>query len=182
MIRAAVAADIPAIAAVHVAGWREIYTGLIGATAASSYTEADRARQWATRFAEPDRPSGLFVACEADGSVCGFVACGRARDPALGTEGEFHAIYLLRRTQGLGLGRGLMAAAAGEMRQRGMRSAGLWVLTANTHARGFYRHISGIEHGPPGTFRIGGIEVEEIAVVWGDLAALASDRTRISRS
>jgi hypothetical protein len=172
MIRAATAADVPAIAAVHVAGWREMYTDLIGAAAANSQTEADRAAQWAVRFADAERPSGLFVACHPAGEVCGFVACGRARDPALGTDGEFHAIYLLRRAQGRGLGRGLMATAAGAMRQRGMRSGGLWVLTANTHARGFYRHIGGSERGPPGNFQIAGVSVEEVAVVWSDLAAL----------
>ena len=80
------------------------------------------------------------------------------------------AIYLLDRVKRRGIGRALFAGLDARARERGHRSAGLWVLASNVEARRFYEGVGGRvsvtredEHSAA--------TLHEIAYVWDDLAA-----------
>ena len=103
LVRAARPTDAEAIAAVHVAGWRETYAGIMSAEALGRLSVERRALRWYRALTESPTTLDVFVA-ERDGVIVGFAAGGRARDPHLPHDGEIHAIYVLRASQGSALG------------------------------------------------------------------------------
>lgn len=171
MIRAATTGDAAAIAAVHVTGWRETYTGLLPDAMLAGLDEGERAQRWARMLG--DGETRAFVA-EQGGAIIGFASGNPQRDAGLrdgGFAGEIGAIYLLRRAQGLGLGRVLMAAAARDLRDRGFAAASLWALRDNLQARGFYERLGG-EIVSAREERRGGTILHELCFGWRELDAL----------
>lgn len=130
-IRRAVLADAAAMAAVHVASWESTYTGVLPAAYIAERTVAVRYAFWRDRLAEADPAICIFVACGADGEVCGF---------ASGGNGELLSLYLLEEAQGQGLGRALVEAVLAEL--QGAERVIVWVLGVNP-ARGFYERLGG---------------------------------------
>lgn len=123
----------------------------------------------------PHRPT-VAVALDAAGEVAGFASCGEARGPVLrahGLTGEVSALYLLRRVQRQGLGRELMAWAAGALQELGHPGLGLWVLRDNLPARGFYEALGGRPLAEKDD-EIAGVPVVEVAYGWPAPAALIS--------
>lgn len=148
-IRAATTSDAGAIAAAHVACWRESYPGLIADRILSGLSIEKRAASWLRILNDPtaNHDIAVYVAAEQDGSALGFGACSRQRTPDLsagGFAGEFQAIYVLRRAQRGGLGRDLMCAMARDLESRALDGAALWVLRDNTPARRFYEAVGGV--------------------------------------
>jgi ribosomal protein S18 acetylase RimI-like enzyme len=144
-IRRARAGDAAAIATVHVAAWRETYTGLVPERMLSSLSVEERTRRWHRILTAPDpsMESAVFVA-SSDQAVVGFGSCGRqplADLVADGFAGEFSALYVLAAHQRLGLGRRLMALMAQDLLAREVRGAALWVLRENLPARRFYEAL-----------------------------------------
>jgi ribosomal protein S18 acetylase RimI-like enzyme len=187
-IRRACASDAAAIAAVHVAAWREAYEGLLPERVLGALSVEDRSRRWRRIMAEPDpaMESAVFVAV-VSAQVAGFGSCGRQRDAALaaaGFEGEFSALYLLAAHHGQGLGRLLMGAMARDLAARGLCGAALWVLRENLRARRFYEALAGqviTERAETLGAHLPGERVEadgstplrEVAYGWPDLRVLA---------
>ncbi len=135
MVREAQLADAEAIAALHLRTWQIAYRGLVP----DDVLDAFDVGEWITHRRErlPDPSIHVFVA-EADGEVGGFVAVGPSRDGDMTGEGELYALYVDPKRWGRGLGRALIDAAEGRMRDLGFHEAGLWVLEANARARRFY--------------------------------------------
>lgn len=138
MIRRALPDDVPALAAVHVACWREAYTGLMSEETIAAMTVERRVAMWTEVLANPERE--VFVV-ELDGGLAGFVCIGPGRE--VGAPGEVYALYLLRKAQGRGLGRALMDTAFAALKARGWWPMGLWVLETNERAKGFYAAAGG---------------------------------------
>lgn len=137
-VRQAVAGDAPAIADVHVAGWRWAYRGLIPDAVLDALTVARRAAMWRGILSAPGTASRVWLA-ERDGRVVGFAATAPASEAGLAPDtGKLTAIYLARDAAGAGAGRALLEHATGDLRQRGYRRAVLWVFAANLRARRFY--------------------------------------------
>lgn len=146
-LRRAILADAPAIGALHVASWRETYTGLVPDAMLTGLTFEARTAMWSAVLADPDAfgRAALFVA-EEDGRAVGFGACGDQRDNALadaGFGGEIGAVYVLRSHQQRGAGRALIGALFRALSDRGHAAASLWVLRENTAARAFYEGLGG---------------------------------------
>jgi ribosomal protein S18 acetylase RimI-like enzyme len=135
LVRAAVPQDARAIAAVHVATWRDAYAGLMPDDLLDGLDVDERAETWRGRLGV--LPDLVFVFVFAlDGEVRGFVSGGPSRDGRAG--GEVYAIYVDPGAQGRGAGRLLLEAAAGQLAGSGFAEASLWVLASNRAARGFY--------------------------------------------
>ena len=168
-VRPARRADAEALARIHVAAWRESYRDILGSAAAGPGAQARRLRQWRRTLARPVQGGAVFVA-ELDGAPVGFGFCGPQREDDRLADGEFYALYLLRRAQRRGLGRALMAAMARTLLGHGMRSADCWALEGNRTALAFYAAMGGLAD----TRRVeavAGRPVPERAYVWPDLAA-----------
>ena len=102
VVREATAADIPALAALHVRTFRETHGG--GPTAAL------RASQYEHKF-QSDAEWFCFVAVRADGELVGFAA-GKPGEPPEAGDGHVDKIYVRRDYQRLGLGRRLLEQIA----------------------------------------------------------------------
>jgi ribosomal protein S18 acetylase RimI-like enzyme len=171
-IRAATPADAPAIGRVHVQSWRETYGGILSDDLLNSVSATVRAAMWRGAL-DGEPPILLFVAEQASGDLVGFAGGGACRSGTLPHDAEVYAIYLLDAVRRRGCGRRLLAALAAALRARDFRSLCLWVLRANTNARGFYERLGGqlvgertqteCEHA-----------YEEVAYGWPDLHALCA--------
>jgi GNAT superfamily N-acetyltransferase len=179
-VRPATPDDASAIARVHVAAWTEAYDGLLPPEVLARQDAAERAARWRAMMeggAEGGHRAAIAVALDGAGEVAGFASCGEARDDALrarGLTGEVSAIYLLRRTQGRGLGRGLMVWAAETLRARGHKGLGLWVLAGNRPARAFYERLGGTIVVGETPCEVAGAPTTEVAYGWPAPAALIS--------
>lgn len=177
MLRAAVPADAPAIARVHVASWRTTYPGLIPDTYLDAMEVSEYTSRWAQAIRNPLSP-GAVIVVEDSGEVVGFASCGRHRDGVQPYEGELYAIYLLREFQGRGHGRALVEASAAALADQGITSMVVWVLRDNAGARRFYERLGGAYlRERPLDFGFG-ISVMEVSYLWADtLAALVKPAT-----
>ncbi|PWB82944.1 MAG: GNAT family N-acetyltransferase [Methylocystaceae bacterium] len=174
-IRPATDADAEAIAAVHVAAWRETYEGLAPAEVLAALSVEERAARWRAVLSEPDAPtrSAVFLALAEDGSAAGFASCGPQRREALsaaGYKGEFSAVYILKSAQRRGVGRRLMALMAENLLARSLDRASLWVLRNNFPSRRFYEALGGRKIAYEGLWH----GVPEVAYAWRDLTRLVS--------
>jgi ribosomal protein S18 acetylase RimI-like enzyme len=158
VFRDAVAADIPALAELHVATWNATYNTTRGPTVAT------RAWQWTQKFAKEPRRDFVLVLEDKDGRLIGFVA----GEPAEGEfEGELSKIYLRWEYHGLGLGRRMMAETARRFLDRGIHSFILFAELTNP-TLGFYDRMGGERLlSDRGLF--------DCAYVWRDVRVLLGD-------
>ena len=143
-VRAARAADAAAIAAVHVASWRETYTGLLPEAVIANNTAARRRALWERVLRDGARD--VFVATDDAGAVAGFISGGampaviRGRAPIPDHDAYVDALYVLAAWHGRGIGGALLGALAQRLRERGFRALALHVVAANPAVR-FYEHL-----------------------------------------
>lgn len=118
-IREATAADVPALARLHVTTWNATYApfGLRGPSVEV------RERQWREAFARGDPDWFCLVVERSDGEMVGYAQANRSDDPAYG--GELRRIHLLRDYQRLGLGSRLVGHVARRFLGRGIGS--MWL-------------------------------------------------------
>jgi GNAT superfamily N-acetyltransferase len=171
--RPAAAGDLETLAAIHVRAWRETYGGLIPEPAATGMPLEERVAMWRPRVQGAPAGRGIWLGLDGEGVPAGFVACGARRPDGPEAEAEIHALYILARARGQGLGRALMAEAARFLAAEGFTSLGLWVLAVNARAIAFYRALGAVP-GPTQSFTIGSVTLVETAVIWPDLAAFAA--------
>lgn len=172
-IRRATEADAQAIAGVHVAAWRETYTGLVPDEMVKRLDVQQRAERWRSILSASEPATATFIACDSGGAI-GFSSCGAQRDAdlkRLGFSGEISALYVLRRMHRRGMGRGLMSAAALHLAGQGHAGAALWVLSKNSLALGFYQRLKG-EIVAERVDQRGAHNLQEIAYGWRDLHSL----------
>lgn len=163
-IRPARRIDAEAIAAVHVASWKETYRGIMPQRFLDARTVKDRTLIWEMTLGQLGRGQVFLLAEEDAGGVVGFVYGGPARDRCFGPDGEIYAMYLLRRCQGLGLGRELFEACRQGLETAGLKGMYLSVLRLNP-SRGFYLKMGGYPAGSGEIVRGGKLLVEE-RFVW----------------
>src|SRR5688572_8905292 len=88
-IREATAADIPALARLHVTAWNATYAPLLAKGPGVELRE----RQWREAFAKSEAASFCYVVERPDGALVGFAQGGRSDNPEF--DGELKKIYLL---------------------------------------------------------------------------------------
>lgn len=163
--------DAGGIAQTYVRSWRQSYRGIIADRVLDDLDERRLALTWRQALANPKPGHHTFIASRAGspGSVVGFLSCGPAEHQAEAT-GEIFTLYLLRRQQGLGLGRRLVAVAAETLLADGLVKGFVWVLVENP-ARGFYEALGG-QLGPERSYQMGGARLPAVSYQWPDLYRL----------
>lgn len=145
LLREAVAADGPAIAALHIASWRSAYRGMLSDAFLDGPIEAERGAVWESRFAGVADPNLIVVVAEdggRPGPLLGFGCILIAHDPVWGSlVDNLHVDPAHRRRR---IGRHLLARAAtlvgGASAERPIH---LFVLDANLKARAAYESWGG---------------------------------------
>jgi ribosomal protein S18 acetylase RimI-like enzyme len=128
--------DARAIAALHIASWRDAYRVELPADYLAAIDLDERAESWRKRIA-----AGTIVLLEKNAdSLVGFCACGPSRDSDAGSSHAWeienlHVAPTLRRG---GIGSRLFEQASLLARDRGARELSLWVVETNVRARRFY--------------------------------------------
>lgn len=171
-IRRANPTDAPALANVQVNCWRATYTGLLPQSLLEELDYAARLDQWHHHFSNAARAAVDHVVDVSGWGVAGFVTAGPSFGDLPGYDAEVFALYLDGHFHGRGWGRQLLATAANELHQRGLRSAVTWTLTGN-RACGFYERLGAIpvakQH-----LHLGWETVPEVAYGWRSLEVLMS--------
>jgi GNAT superfamily N-acetyltransferase len=137
-VRAAQAADVPAIARIHVDAWRAAYRGQLPDAYLDSLDVEQRARMWSSALSRP-APARLVVT----ESLTAFCFYGPSRDDAgqAQIQAEIYALYVHPDRWRQGGGRALCARAEQDARERECASIALWALKANDGARRFYERV-----------------------------------------
>jgi L-amino acid N-acyltransferase YncA len=127
IIREATAADIPALAALHVKTWAETYWLTVRPP-----TYRIREWQWQDQFKKMDGSWFCFVIENSKGQLIGF-AKGKtySHSDLPDFSGELNKIYLLREYQRLGLGRRLIGYVARKFLSRGIHNMTLFGIAEN---------------------------------------------------
>jgi ribosomal protein S18 acetylase RimI-like enzyme len=178
-IRKARPADAVAIAAVHVAAWRNTYPGILPDTYLAKLSVSrqavyyDQAIRGGTGVMVAIA-SGVDVAPGSAPRIIGFTTAGRARrgevsGRSLG-EGEIETLYVLDDWRERGVGRRLMRAAGSHLVDIGCKSAYLWVLRENP-SRWFYQRLGGKPVAEQ-IVQIAGQSVAQTAFIWNPIELL----------
>ena len=133
VFREATAADIPALAELHVTTWNATYRTTRGPGIAT------RARQWQEIFAKENRRDFVLVLEDRNGRLIGFT-WGKPDEGECA--GQLSKIYLRWEYHGLGLGRRMMAETARRFVDRGIESFVLFAELTNP-TLGFYDRMGG---------------------------------------
>lgn len=163
LIRPAVQADLPAVAAIQVTSWREAYRGLLSDDYLGAPVERDLKAKWVGMDIPDDN---LLLVAEDGGIIVGFIYVLGDRTPTY--IDNLHVDPTRKRG---GIGAALMRAAAVELDARGHKSTYLTVITDNTHAVNFYRKMGG-DFGAEQTESLYGEPVQTYPVHWHSLDAL----------
>lgn len=166
-IRKAVLEDAPAIAAVHVAAWRESYRGIVADEVLNNLSIQRRTDQWVDSLSDEKHAYHRAFVAEMDGQVVGFASYGLPQINSANFGGELFAIYILKAAHKMGIGRRLVQIVVNGLRAMGSKSMMVWVLRDNP-ARGFYERLGG-EYLYEKPIEIGGATLMEIAYGWQDL-------------
>jgi ribosomal protein S18 acetylase RimI-like enzyme len=144
-IREAEPKDARDIAEIHVRSWRAAYRGQLTDDFLDGLNVEDRIEMHRLALESPPAEYRMWVA-EDEGRAVGFAVTGKSEDAdADERTAEVFAIYLDPDQVGTGVGRILFSHAVGDLRDRGFRSATLWVLETNEMARRFYE-LAGWTH------------------------------------
>jgi GNAT superfamily N-acetyltransferase len=133
IFRDAVAADIPALAELHVTTWNATYRTTRGPTVGT------RTWQWNKVFTNDSRRDFVLVLEDRNGRLIGFT-WGKPHEGEC--EGELSKIYLRWEYHGLGLGRRMMAETAQRFLDRSIHSFILFAELSNP-TLGFYDSMGG---------------------------------------
>jgi ribosomal protein S18 acetylase RimI-like enzyme len=137
-IREAEPKDAAAIAEIHVRSWQAAYRGQLADDYLDDLNLEDRLDQHRQSLESPMSEWRTWLA-EDGGSPVAFAVTGPSQDADADPKtAELYAIYLEPDLVGTGLGRTLFEHAVGDLRERGFRTATLWVLETNDLARRFY--------------------------------------------
>lgn len=130
-IRPATVDDARAIAAVHVASWRNAYFGVVSDHVLNQLSVRRRAVYWQERLGDSQSGDITYVAVDDKGELIGFASAGPEREQDPNFSGELFSIYLLQEVQRQGIGRKLATVVLTELYQAGHNTILVWVLASN---------------------------------------------------
>ena len=133
-LRPAVASDVPALAALHVATWNDTYAPLMTGPSA-----AVREQQWRQAFDDP-KSWFCYVLARPTGTLIGFTK-GVIR-PEHEIPGQLDKLFLSRDYQRMGLGRRLVGQVVERFLQAGVKAMAAYVDPLNPSC-GFFERLGG---------------------------------------
>lgn len=144
LIRPATFDDLPKVAEVNVAAWREAYVGLVPQIYLDNLDVSEKLGQWQERFASNAEDDQHLDLAFIDDQLIGFIGYGRGRDEGAENCGEIYAAYLLKDYWGMGIGYALFQTAKENWIKNRFSEAYLWVLMENYRAIAAYQKWGGI--------------------------------------
>ena len=167
-IRAATQADVPRIAAVHVASWNEHYRGILDDAEIDRRTIDVRIGHWTNALAIDGQVT--YLAESGNGATTfGFTSALVLPDAPDGFDAYLGQLYLLADAKGRGIGRALLRAIVGELLSRNCKNVALRVLRENP-SRAFYEHL-GARPVPGGISNDAGL-FDDVVYAFDDLETL----------
>ena len=158
-LRVATAADVPAVARIHVASWNVAYRGIMPDPVIARTDLAYRTRFWTERIATLECPVLLIDEGGETVAFCQMIPSPDSDDDPRAV-GHITSIHVLPQLRGRGHGRALLDHACAEFRRRGYGQVTLWVLEGNASARRFYEQRGFKEDGGRKTYP--GTDVPEV--------------------
>ncbi len=138
MLRIATWADVPAIAAMHLASWRATYISITPAGFMDSITLDGRIRRWEGAFRPPASETTETTVAVDGQRILGVCSFGPRTEPRDSTAGEIYSLHVGPDSLRTGVGRMLLDDALMRLVTRGFTRVFLWVLLDNENARAFY--------------------------------------------
>jgi GNAT superfamily N-acetyltransferase len=174
ILRPATIDDARAIAQVHVNCWRTTYRGILPHEVLDGLSYDEREEHWRDWFGGKHGQKFTFVAVDPADQIVGFASAGLERTGNPIYHGEIYAIYVLQSHQRQGLGRRLVEAVVGTLRNGAIDSMLVWVLAQNPACR-FYECLGGRRIRTQ-QIDIGGVAFDEVAYGWNDLPGFCLTR------
>ncbi|MCA9382319.1 GNAT family N-acetyltransferase [Candidatus Dojkabacteria bacterium] len=154
--------DAPTLAKIHVESWRFAYKGQIPDSYLESLSIEDRTESWQRILSPENNQSKIFVLINDD-AIQGFISVGVCRDEDLpNTNGEVYSIYLDPSAIGKSFGRKLFEYGENILKEQGYKTASLWVLKTNKHAKEFYEKAGWELDGTEKTETNKGVDLVEV--------------------
>ena len=167
-VRPATGHDAARIAELHVEGWRE-FGAFVPREVLEARTVDARTAEW-SEFLSGDRTGTWTTVAELDGAVAGFASTRLLGRPEYGAHGEIKNLFVDGAVRGHGVGRRLLADAAGWLAENRGEPIVLYSFTDNPY-RSVYDRLGGAVVGERPT-EWDGVVVPETAYVWASAAAL----------
>jgi GNAT superfamily N-acetyltransferase len=135
LTRPAQVADVPALARLHVASWRETFRGQFS-DAVLDDPDAVRRREhyWTAALTDERYGDNVAATTTLDGQVVGLAMSGPALDADARWERQLYVLYTAEAIHGRGAGADLLDAVLDPG-----TAAGLWVVDPSPRAQAFYR-------------------------------------------
>ena len=166
LIRSAIEADVPHVAEIHMASWRDAYRGVIPDAVIDARTVEGATAMWSANLAK--FPGNLTVAQIADGQIAGFSCAGSVTDHERSGPYEFevYALHVRPDLRRKGVGAALLDHTITRARvELGMRSLIVWTLDDLHLSRRFYEREGG-KLVKQGEWQVGGVALPELAYGW----------------
>lgn len=164
IIRDAERSEFPALAALQIRSWRNVYRGIMPDAYLDDAIDDDLMARWASLD-----PSGDDLVLIADlGVITGFITVWCKPDPFIDN------LHVEPGERSRGIGQRLMQTTAKRLKQRGFDSMSLHVAAKNQRAAAFYRKLGGRFGEVEQVHQQFGGAVDAIEVVWDDLSKLAA--------
>ncbi|MEU9112840.1 GNAT family N-acetyltransferase [Streptomyces sp. NPDC048483] len=162
-VRAMTEADITAVSAIRVAGWKAAYVGIVPQSYLDDMTVEADAEQRRLRFVQPRERMINLVAVDEHSAVVGWACLGPYRGTEAGpAAGELYALYVQPTLRGAGIGRTLLDAVDAHAADLDFDTLLLWVLTDNLPARRFYEQAGCVADGAGQADDYDGVAVHEV--------------------
>ncbi len=163
IIRDAERSEFPALAALQIRSWRNVYRGIMPDSYLDDEIEGDLHARW-----QALRPSGDDLVLIADqGGIRGFITIWCKPDPFIDN------LHVEPGERSKGTGHRLMQATAHRLLQNGYDRVSLYVAAKNPRAAAFYRKLGGSFGEVERKDQENGGPVNAVEVIWEDLAKLA---------
>ena len=142
VIRKAGDKDAEQIAFINAESWQTTYRGIVDHSFLATITPAQQLPR-AKRLVESAELSCIVAEHKQTKEIAGFACFGKNREAKVDADCELHAIYLIAKFQGCGIGKMLYDFGVKELKEKSKRRMRVSVFEANKKARAFYERQGG---------------------------------------